>query len=120
MITACAAQMDGHAILVVNAADGPSHKPAKTSLLGRQVGIPTMVVYMNKVTRLTTKSCCELVGNGNPRNCCSFYGLPRRRQACDSWFALHAMNGNFKPENVRIHRKLMAAVTKYPDTSTRC
>src|SRR6056297_472960 len=50
MITG-AAQMDG-AILVVNAADGPMPQTREHILLGRQVGIPTMVVYMNKVDQV--------------------------------------------------------------------
>src|SRR6056297_4317206 len=50
MITG-AAQMDG-AILVVSAADGPMPQTREHILLGRQVGIPTMVVYMNKVDQV--------------------------------------------------------------------
>ena len=55
MITG-AAQMDG-AILVVNAADGPMPQTKEHILLARQVGVPSLVVYMNKVDRLTMKSC---------------------------------------------------------------
>ena len=55
MITG-AAQMDG-AILVVNAADGPMPQTREHILLGRQVGIPAMVVFMNKVTKWTMKNC---------------------------------------------------------------
>ena len=50
MITG-AAQMDG-AILVVNAADGPMPQTREHILLGRQVGIPAMVVFMNKVDQV--------------------------------------------------------------------
>ena len=50
MITG-AAQMDG-AILVVNAADGPMPQTREHILLGRQVGIPYMVVYLNKVDQV--------------------------------------------------------------------
>jgi elongation factor Tu len=59
MITG-AAQMDG-AILVVNAADGPMPQTREHILLGRQVGIPTMVVYMNKVDQVDDEELLELV-----------------------------------------------------------
>jgi elongation factor Tu len=54
MITG-AAQMDG-AILVVNAADGPMPQTREHILLARQVGVPALVVYLNKVDRSTTRS----------------------------------------------------------------
>ena len=59
MITG-AAQMDG-AILVVNAADGPMPQTREHILLGRQVGIPYMVVYMNKVDQVDDEELLELV-----------------------------------------------------------
>ena len=59
MITG-AAQMDG-AILVVNAADGPMPQTREHILLGRQVGIPSMVVYMNKVDQVDDEELLELV-----------------------------------------------------------
>ena len=59
MITG-AAQMDG-AILVVNAADGPMPQTREHILLGRQVGIPYMVVYMNKVDQVDDDELLELV-----------------------------------------------------------
>ena len=55
MITG-AAQMDG-AILVVSAADGPMPQTREHILLARQVGVPAIVVYLNKATRWTTRSC---------------------------------------------------------------
>ena len=54
MITG-AAQMDG-AILVVSAADGPMPQTREHILLARQVGVPAIVVYLNKVDRWTTRS----------------------------------------------------------------
>ena len=60
MITG-AAQMDG-AILVVNAADGPMPQTREHILLGRQVGIPFMVVYMNKVDQVDDEELIELLG----------------------------------------------------------
>ena len=59
MITG-AAQMDG-AILVVNAADGPMPQTREHILLGRQVGIPFMVVYLNKVDQVDDEELLELV-----------------------------------------------------------
>jgi elongation factor Tu len=55
-----AAQMDG-AILVVNAADGPMPQTREHILLGRQVGIPEMVVFMNKVDQVDDEELLELV-----------------------------------------------------------
>ena len=59
MITG-AAQMDG-AILVVNAADGPMPQTREHILLGRQVGVPSLVVYMNKVDQVDDEELLELV-----------------------------------------------------------
>ena len=59
MITG-AAQMDG-AILVVNAADGPMPQTKEHILLARQVGVPSLVVYMNKVDQVDDE---ELFGGG--------------------------------------------------------
>ena len=59
MITG-AAQMDG-AILVVNAADGPMPQTREHILLGGQVGIPAIVVYLNKVDQVDDKEMIELV-----------------------------------------------------------
>src|SRR5882757_3037746 len=59
MITG-AAQMDG-AILVVSAADGPMPQTREHILLGRQVGIPTMVVFMNKADMVDDAELLELV-----------------------------------------------------------
>ncbi|MEK7142865.1 MAG: elongation factor Tu [Patescibacteria group bacterium] len=59
MITG-AAQMDG-AILVVSAADGPMPQTREHILLARQVGVPNIVVYLNKVDQVTDKELLELV-----------------------------------------------------------
>src|SRR5437773_11630733 len=60
MITG-AAQMDG-AILVVSAADGPMPQTKEHILLAKQVGVPTMVVFMNKVDMVDRPDLPELVG----------------------------------------------------------
>src|SRR5262249_5160111 len=59
MITG-AAQMDG-AILVVSAADGPMPQTREHILLARQVGVPALVVYMNKVDMVDDKELLDLV-----------------------------------------------------------
>ena len=59
MITG-AAQMDG-AILVDNAADGPSLRRAEHILLARQVGVPALVVFLNKVDQVDDDELLELV-----------------------------------------------------------
>ena len=59
MITG-AAQMDG-AILVVNAADGPMPQTREHILLARQVGVPAIVVFLNKVDQVKDKELIELV-----------------------------------------------------------
>ena len=59
MITG-AAQMDG-AILVVNAADGPMPQTREHILLARQVGVPALVVYLNKIDQVYDKELIDLV-----------------------------------------------------------
>src|SRR3546814_13059149 len=59
MITG-AAQMDG-AILVVSAADGPMPQTREHILLARQVGVPALVVFMNKVDQVADEELLELV-----------------------------------------------------------
>ena len=59
MITG-AAQMDG-AILVVNAADGPMPQTREHILLARQVGVPSLVVYMNKIDQVDDPELVDLV-----------------------------------------------------------
>ena len=73
MITG-AAQMDG-AILVVSAADGPMPQPREHILLARQVGVPAIVVYMNKVDQVDDPELLELV-EMEIRDLLSSYGFP--------------------------------------------
>ena len=63
MITG-AAQMDG-AILVVNAADGPMPQTREHILLARQVGVPAIVVFLNKIDQVKDKELVDLVEEGN-------------------------------------------------------
>ncbi len=72
MITG-AAQMDG-AILVVNSADGPMPQTREHILLARQVGVPALVVYMNKVDQVDDDEILELV-ELEMRELLSYYGF---------------------------------------------
>ena len=76
MITG-AAQMDG-AILVVSAADGPMPQTREHILLARQVGVPALVVYMNKVDMVDDPELLELV-ELEVRELLSKYDFPGRR-----------------------------------------
>ncbi len=116
MITG-AAQMDG-AILVVNAADGPMPQTREHILLGRQVGIPTMVVYMNKVDQVDDDELLELV-EMEIRELLSSYEYPGDDMPVIPGSALHAMNGT-KPEiGEDSIRKLMEAVDTFIPTPER-
>ena len=116
MITG-AAQMDG-AILVVNAADGPMPQTREHILLGRQVGIPTMVVYMNKVDQVDDDELLELV-EMEIRELLSSYEYPGDDMPVIPGSALHAMNGT-KPEiGENSIRKLMEAVDTFIPTPER-
>ena len=69
-----AAQMDG-AILVVAATDGPMPQTREHILLARQVGVPAMVVFMNKVDLVDDPELLELV-EMEIRELLSFYNFP--------------------------------------------
>ncbi|CAM8347634.1 small_GTP, small GTP-binding protein domain [Candidatus Methylopumilus universalis] len=90
MITG-AAQMDG-AILVVNAADGPMPQTREHILLGRQVGIPYMVVYLNKVDQVDDEELLELV-EMEVRELLSSYDYPGDDIPIVKGSALAAMEG---------------------------
>ncbi|NSY41139.1 elongation factor Tu, partial [Leisingera sp. ANG59] len=116
MITG-AAQMDG-AILVVNAADGPMPQTREHILLGRQVGIPKMVVFMNKVDQVDDEELLELV-EMEIRELLSSYDYPGDDIPIVAGSALAAMEGN-KPEiGEEKIKELMAAVDEYIDTPAR-
>ena len=110
MITG-AAQMDG-AILVVNAADGPMPQTREHILLGRQVGIPAMVVFMNKVDQVDDDELLELV-EMEIRELLSTYDFPGDDIPIVAGSALAAMEGrdaNIGEEKIR---ELMAQVDAY-------
>ena len=89
-----AAQMDG-AILVVAATDGPMPQTREHILLGRQVGIPRMVVYMNKVDMVDDDELLELV-DMEIRELLSFYEYDGDNTPVIQGSALGALNGEEK------------------------
>ena len=116
MITG-AAQMDG-AILVVNAADGPMPQTREHILLGRQVGIPTMVVYMNKVDQVDDEELLELV-EMEIRELLSSYEYPGDDIPIVRGSALAAMNGTDEAIGEASIRALMEAVDGFIPTPER-
>ncbi|WPP52530.1 elongation factor Tu [Catalinimonas niigatensis] len=104
-----AAQMDG-AILVVAATDGPMPQTREHILLGRQVGIPALVVFMNKVDLVDDPELLELV-EMEIRELLSFYEYPGDDIPVIQGSALGALNGEEKwVEKVM---ELMNAVDEY-------
>jgi len=116
MITG-AAQMDG-AILVVNAADGPMPQTREHILLGRQVGIPTMVVYMNKVDQVDDDELLELV-EMEIRELLSSYDYPGDDIPVIPGSALAAMEGRDEAIGENSIKALMAAVDEFIPTPER-
>jgi elongation factor Tu len=89
-----AAQMDG-AILVVAATDGPMPQTREHILLGRQVGIPRLVVFMNKVDMVDDEELLELV-DMEVRDLLSFYEYDGDNTPVIQGSALGALNGEEK------------------------
>ncbi|MBD3804708.1 MAG: elongation factor Tu, partial [Thioclava sp.] len=116
MITG-AAQMDG-AILVVNAADGPMPQTREHILLGRQVGIPAMVVYMNKVDQVDDEELLELV-EMEIRELLSSYDYPGDDIPIVKGSALAALEGRDPEIGENSIRALMEAVDAYIPTPER-
>ena len=110
MITG-AAQMDG-AILVVNAADGPMPQTREHILLARQVGVPAMVVYMNKVDQVDDKELLDLVEMEN-RELLSSYQFPGDDIPIVKGSALAALEGRDKEIGEDSIRALLKAVDDY-------
>jgi elongation factor Tu len=110
MITG-AAQMDG-AILVVNAADGPMPQTREHILLGRQVGIPAMVVFLNKVDQVDDDELLELV-EMEVRELLSMYDYPGDDIPIVAGSALAALEG--RDENIGAIKiaELMEAVDNH-------
>ena len=110
-----AAQMDG-AILVCAANDGPMPQTREHILLGRQVGIPRMVVFMNKVDMVDDEELIELV-DMEVRELLSFYEYDGDNTPVIAGSALGALNG--EAEWVGKIDELMAAVDSYIEEPVR-
>ena len=116
MITG-AAQMDG-AILVVNAADGPMPQTREHILLGRQVGIPSIVVYLNKVDQVDDKDMIELVEE-EIRELLTSYKYPGDTTPIVKGSALAAVEGRDEEIGKNSIIELMKAVDEFIPQPTR-
>ena len=110
-----AAQMDG-AILVVAATDGPMPQTREHILLGRQVGIPRIVVFLNKVDMVDDPELLELV-EMEVRELLSFYEYDGDNGPVIQGSALGALNG--EPKWVDTVMQLMDAVDNWIELPTR-
>ncbi len=116
MITG-AAQMDG-AILVVNAADGPMPQTREHILLARQVGVPAIVVYMNKVDQVDDKELLDLV-EMEIRELLTSYGFPGDKIPIVKGSALAALEGRDAEIGENSILELMKQVDAYIPQPTR-
>ena len=110
-----AAQMDG-AILVVAATDGPMPQTREHILLGKQVGVPRLVVFMNKVDMVDDEELLELV-EMEVRELLSFYSYDGDNAPVIQGSALGALNGEEKW--VKTVEDLMEAVDTYIELPPR-
>ena len=101
--------MDG-AILVVSAADGPMPQTREHILLARQVGVPAMVVFLNKADLVDDPELLELV-ELEVRELLTEYGFPGDEIPIITGSALKALNGD--PEGEKSIQELMDAVDSY-------
>ena len=116
MITG-AAQMDG-AILVVSAADGPMPQTREHILLARQVGVPYIVVYLNKVDMLDDPELRELV-EMEVRDLLKKYDFPGDKIPIVPGSALKALEGDASEIGEGSINKLMDAIDSYIPTPQR-
>jgi elongation factor Tu len=110
MITG-AAQMDG-AILVVSAADGPMPQTREHILLARQVGVPYIVVYLNKADMVDDKELLELV-EMEVRDLLTIYKFPGDKTPIVIGSALKALEGDTSDIGVPSIFKLIAEMDDY-------
>ena len=110
MITG-AAQMDG-AILVVNAADGPMPQTREHILLARQVGVPAIVVYLNKVDQVQDKELIELVEE-EIKELLTSYKFPGDKIPIIKGSALNAIEGKDEATGKNSILELMKAVDEF-------
>ena len=116
MITG-AAQMDG-AILVVNAADGPMPQTREHILLARQVGVPAIVVYLNKVDQVQDKELIELVEE-EIRELLTSYKFPGSKTPIIKGSALAAVEGKDEAIGKNSILELMKAIDEFIPQPTR-
>ena len=110
MITG-AAQMDG-AVLVVSAADGPMPQTREHILLARQVGVPYIVVYLNKVDQVDDAELLELV-EMEVRELLDVYEFPGDDTPVVTGSALKALEGDSSDIGIPSVEKLVAAMDDY-------
>jgi elongation factor Tu len=110
MITG-AAQMDG-AILVVSAADGPMPQTREHILLARQVGVPYIVVYLNKADMVDDKELLELV-EMEVRELLTQYGFPGEKTPIVVGSALKALEGDKSEIGIPSILKLVDVMDEY-------
>ena len=110
MITG-AAQMDG-AILVVSAADGPMPQTKEHILLARQVGVPSIVVFLNKCDLVDDPELLDLV-ELEVRELLKHYGFPGDDIPVLRGSAVKALDGDGKDAGAEPITKLMAEVDRY-------
>ena len=110
MITG-AAQMDG-AILVVSAADGPMPQTREHILLARQVGVPSIVVFLNKADMVDDPELLELV-EMEVRDLLSSYDFPGDDTPIVTGSALKALEGDTSEIGIPAIEKLMDALDSY-------
>ena len=116
MITG-AAQMDG-AILVVAADDGPMPQTKEHVLLARQVNVPALVVFLNKVDLVEDPELLDLV-ELELRDLLKHYGFPGDEIPIVRGSALKAMNGEASPLGMESVMKLIDALDSYIPTPVR-
>ena len=116
MITG-AAQMDG-AILVVNAADGPMPQTREHILLARQVGVPALVVYLNKIDQVKDKELLELVEE-EIRELLTSYKFPGDKIPIIKGSALSAVEGKDEETGKNSILELMKAIDEHIPQPTR-
>ena len=116
MITG-AAQMDG-AILVVNAADGPMPQTREHILLARQVGVPAIVVYLNKIDQVKDKELLDLVVE-EIRELLTSYKFPGDKIPIVKGSALNAVEGKDDTTGKNSILELMKAIDEHIPQPTR-
>ena len=116
MITG-AAQMDG-AILVVNAADGPMPQTREHILLAREVGVPAIVVYLNKIDQVKDKELLDLVVE-EIRELLTSYKFPGDKIPIIQGSALNAVEGKDEATGKNSILELLKAIDEHIPQPTR-